>query len=459
MNRRQFIRMLGISGASFLMSGLNLKCQKSESKREELPNFVILFADDLGYGDPSCYGHPTIRTPRIDQMADEGVRFTSFYVPGCVCSPSRAALLTGRHPLRCGMPRVLLPDNKYGLPTTEITLADMLKKKNYRTACIGKWHIGHSEEKYMPTSRGFDYYYGLLYSNDMKPPWVKTEKPLELYQNLKPIEHPVVQETLTERYTEEAIKFIKSSKNKPFFLYLPYTMPHLPVRASEKFRGQSRCGLYGDVIETIDWSVGRVLDTLKQLNLEEKTFVIFTSDNGPWLNLPDRMLAEGIEHWHAGSRGPLNGGKATTYDGGVRVPGVFRWPNRIPENKVIAEPSSTLDIFPTILKLADIPLPKDRIYDGSNIMPLLEGKTTETQQEIYFSRGDFVEAVRDGEWKLRISNQDPNKKKKKVEIELYNLEVDPYEFYNVAERHSDIVDQLKNKMRDFANDVDGNVYF
>lgn len=455
MERRSFLKLLGSAAGA---AALGSAGPAFSSNAEKSPNFVILFADDMGYGDPSCYGHPTIRTPRIDRMASEGVRFTSFYVPCCVCSPSRAALLTGRHPLRCGVPGVYGPDSEKGLPTSEITLADMLKKKGYKTACIGKWHVGHAKKEFRPNARGFDYYYGLLYSNDMRRPWVNTDKPLQLYRNEEAIEHPVVQETLTERYTEEAIRFLRENKNDPFLLYLPYSMPHLPVRASAKFRGKSRAGLYGDVIETIDWSVGKVLDTLRELGLEENTFVVFTSDNGPWLNLPDRMLAEGVERWHAGSRGPLNGGKATTYDGGTRVPAIFRWPGKIPAGVVTADPASTLDLFPTICHLAGLELPADRKYDGHDIFPFLQGKAECPTDVIFFNRGVHIEAVRKGAWKLRVSNQDPNKKEKPVAVELFNLEVDPYEFYNVAERHPQQVQELKQLLLDFANKVGGKTF-
>lgn len=456
MKRRNFLKTLGKSAALTTVAGASFNCQPKPA--HNLPNFVILFADDMGYGDPSCYGHPTIKTPNIDKMAEEGVRFTSFYVPCCVCSPSRAALLTGRHPLRCGVPGVYGPESPGGLPETEITLADALKKKDYKTACIGKWHIGHAKKEYLPNSRGFDYYYGLLYSNDMIRPWVQTHKPLELFRNEESIEHPVKQETLTERYTSEAVEFIKDNAKKPFFLYLPYAMPHLPIRVSSEFKGTSLAGLYGDTIETIDWSVGQVLKTLKDEGLEKNTFVIFTSDNGPWLNLPDRMLAEGVERWHAGSRGPLNGGKATTYEGGTRVPAVFRWPGVIPKKVVTAEPASTLDFFPTICKLAGLAMPTDRTFDGSDIMPLLKGISKSPMEIIFFNRGNFVEAVRQGDWKLRISNKGPDKKAKKVEAELFNLQVDPYEFYNVAERHPEIVESLKKKLSDFAIKVGGDTF-
>ncbi|MGB9625015.1 MAG: sulfatase family protein, partial [Phycisphaerae bacterium] len=265
---------------------------------ERPPNLVILFADDLGYGDLCCYGHPSIRTPNLDRMASEGLRFTDFYSAAPVCTPSRAALLTGRLPIRSGMVgttrHVLFPDSKGGLPASEITIAEALKTKGYATACVGKWHLGHLPQ-YLPTRNGFDSYYGIPYSNDMKPS--------PILRNEEVIEEPAVQETLTPRYTDEAIKFIRREKDKPFFLYLAYNFPHVPLHVSDRFKDKSLRGLYGDVVEEIDWSVGEVLRTLRELGLAEKTLVVFSSDNGPWL----------IKNQHGGSAGLLRDGKGSTW--------------------------------------------------------------------------------------------------------------------------------------------------
>src|ERR1044071_4169216 len=263
--------------------------------QQQQPNIIIYFVDDLGYGDLSCYGSKAINTPNLDKMASEGIRLTSFITASSVCSPSRAGLLTGRYPTRVGITRVLFPTDNTGLPESETTIAEALKPNGYATACIGKWHLGH-QPQFLPTNQGFDSYFGIPYSNDMRP--------TPLMKNQETIEEPVNQDTLTERYTDEAVKFITASKNKPFFLYVAHAMPHIPLHVSPRFRGKSKAGLYGDAVEAIDWSVGQILNTLKQLNLDKNTLVIFASDNGPW---------------YQGSAGRLRGRKATTYEGGVRV--------------------------------------------------------------------------------------------------------------------------------------------
>lgn len=317
----------------------------------ERPNFVVVFTDDLGYGDLGSYGHPTIRTPNLDEMAAEGQKWTSFYVAENVCSPSRAALLTGRYPIRNGITtdgrrRVFFPDSKGGLPPGEISIATLLKAKDYQTAAIGKWHLGHLPE-YLPTNHGFDHYYGIPYSNDMDRTdslshFEATTNPkieyfnVPLMRNSEVIERPANQNTLTKRYTEEAMQFIEDNSDTPFFLYLAHTMPHVPLFVSEKFRGKSVRGIYGDVVEEIDWSVGQIKKKLKEEGLEENTLVIFTSDNGPWAVLRQ----------HGGSAGPLYGAKATSYEGGMRVPAIFWWPGTI-EPAVITDLGSTLDLLPT----------------------------------------------------------------------------------------------------------------
>jgi arylsulfatase A-like enzyme len=324
---------------------------------------------------------------------------------------------------------------------------------------IGKWHLGHDPVEYMPTSRGFDSYYGLLYSNDMIPPWVKTDKPLKLYRNTEPIEHPVEQSTLIERYTNEAVKFIRESKEHPFFLYIPHSMPHLPISTSEKFKGRSRSGRYGDVIETLDWSVGRVLETLKSEGLDRQTMVIFTSDNGPWLNLPPRMLQKGIEPWHAGSPGPLRGSKGTTYEGGMRVPCIIRWPGRIPVQQISEDMATTMDLHTTLIETAGGRIPSDRILDGNNILPMLEGRSPSPTQAFYYFLSKNLEAVREGKWKLRLSRRartdlGPDEP---LTPELFDLDVDPSERYNVAEQHPEIVERLGQKLKKFAMELGAKV--
>jgi arylsulfatase A len=409
------------------------------------PNFVVLFTDDMGYGDLGCYGHPNIRTPHLDRMASEGVRFTSFYAASPVCTPSRVGLLTGRYALRAGLPNNLGPDSTGGLPLSEITLAQALKSRGYRTMAIGKWHLGHRPVEYLPTRRGFDSYFGLPYSNDMIPPWVKTSQPLHLYRNTETVEEVGDQSTLTERCTAEAVRFIRDSGRNPFFLYLPYSMPHLPVSASQRFRGRSAAGLYGDVIETLDWSVGEILRTLKDRGLDSRTMVVFASDNGPWHNLPDRMLQKGVEPWHTGSRGPLRGAKDTTYEGGVRVPGIFRWPGQIGGGRVESAMASTLDLFPTLVQAAGGAVPADRVYDGHDLMPLLRGQGPSPRKEFWYLRGKTLEAVRQGSWKYRSVRGS--------ERELYNLDLDPAEMYNVLERSPEQSAGLRERFEAIAKEL------
>ena len=344
LSRRSFLACAGASmvAASGLARGA---VAAGAGKR---PNFVVVFCDDLGFGDLSCYGNPVIRTRELDRMALEGVRLTSFYAAASVCSPSRAGLLTGRYPVRCGMPGNTGPGSEAFLPESEITIAQALKGAGYRTMAIGKWHLGHQRPELLPTGRGFDAWFGLPYSNDMRKPFTSSEEPLKLYRDTEPIEFPVNQDTLTERYTEEAVKFIEASGEEPFFLYLAHSMPHVPVHTSEQFQGKSHGGLYGDVIETIDWSVGRIRETLRARGIEKNTLIVFTSDNGPWI-LPDRSLQEGTERWHSGSSGPLRGAKHTSYEGGFRVPMIACWPGVIPAGTATDGLATTMDLMPTFL--------------------------------------------------------------------------------------------------------------
>ncbi|MEP7365238.1 MAG: sulfatase [Acidobacteriota bacterium] len=414
------------------------------------PNIVFLFADDMGYGDLQCYGHPTIRTPNIDRMAEEGIRFTSFYAAAPFCTPSRVGLLTGRYPVRVGLPNNLGPDSVKGLPLSEITLAQQLKTAGYRTMAIGKWHLGHNPKTYLPTSRGFDSYFGLPYSNDMEPPYVQTNVPLKLYRDTETIEYPVVQSTLTERYTEEALKFIRANRENPFFLYLPYAMPHLPISASSRL-GKSRAGLYGDVIETLDWSAGEILRTLRDLGLDSNTMVAFMSDNGPWLNLPPRMLVKENQPWHTGFKSLLRGAKANTYEGGQRVPGIVRWPGVIPARQTNSDIASTLDMFPTVCAAASLKLPTDRVYDGVNILSTLKGQAPSPRNDFFYFRGNMLEAYREGSWKVRYARFDsPLKPEDAIVPELFNLDDDPAEQYNRYDRNRALGDKMLARLRAFA---------
>lgn len=435
---------------------------QNQEEANKKPNIILIFADDLGYGDLGCYGNPNIHTPRLDKMAFEGIKLTSFYVAAPVCTPSRAALMTGRYPMKAGLPSNLGPNSEGGLSLDERTLAEALKEVGYRTAAYGKWHLG-SVPDYMPTDRGFDEYLGILYSNDMMPPWVNTERPLELYQNNQPIEHPVDQTTLTKRYTEAAINFIKKAEGEPFFIYLPHSMPHLPIYASEEFKGTSKGGDYGDVIEEIDANVGKILDVLKEEGLEENTLVIFTSDNGPWRNMPPRMYnTEPVEKWHGGTTGSLYGAKATTYEGGQRVPAILRWPGKIPAEQVSAELCTSMDLHATILQLTGANPPQKEL-DGKNIWPLLTQQGSSPHQYFYYFGGRNLDAIRDDQWKLRVSVPTDNwgdredNAGNEVTTALFDLKNDPFERFNVAEDHPEVVNRLQEEMQRFASEVGANL--
>jgi len=409
------------------------------------PNIVILFTDDQGYGDLSSYGHPSIETPNIDQLADEGVRFTSF-VTGSWCVPSRTQLMTGRY-----MPRVDFgggtgSDGTGGLPDREVTLAEALSETGYATGMAGKWHLGYMEDRFLPPNQGFDSWLGLPYSNDYRKPWVQTEEPLGLYRGTDMIQHPINQDSLTVRYTQEATDFIEeqSGGDQPFFFYLAYNMPHLPIHTTEEFRGQSNAGLYGDVIETLDWSVGEVLAALEAQGVADNTIVFFASDNGPWLDLPDRMLQEGNKPWHQGTTGALRGSKATTYEGGTRVPAMIRWPGQIEAGVDTDDLVGMPDVYRTLLAAADAEEP-DHALDGHNLLPWLTGDVGETPRERYlYIRGDTLEALRDGKWKLRLKGEAP---------QLFNLQVDPAERFNRTEDKPDVVRRLRKEMTTAAEEV------
>ena len=366
------------------------------------PNYVLIFCDDLGYGDLGCYGSTKNRTPRIDAMAKEGMRFTSFLSSSPVCTPSRASLLTGCYARRVGMHEdftghwVLIPRSRRGMHADELTLPEMLKAKGYATACIGKWHLG-DQPPHLPTAHGFDEYYGIPYSNDMASAR-RGDPPLPLVQDTKVIEAPANQATLTKRYTREAIQFIERNKSKPFFLYLPHTFPHLPLFASKEFHGKSANGRYGDSVEEIDWSTGKILDALKQHGLDKNTLVIFTSDNGS-------------NGRNGGSNAPLSGAKGGTMEGGMRVPMIARWPGRIPAGGTCNELSSTMDFLPTFAALSGGFLSANKI-DGHDITPLLTGtKGAASPYEVfYYYRRRQLQAVRWGDWKwhLPLANTFPN---------------------------------------------------
>jgi arylsulfatase len=395
------------------------------------PNIVFILCDDLGYGDLGCYGS-RIRTPNLDRMAAQGVRFTNFCSADPVCSPSRAALLTGRYPTRVGVPRVLFPQDTEGLNLDETTLADILKRRNYRTMCIGKWHLGRPAQ-YLPTSRGFDQYFGIPYSNDMNP--------RVLMRNAEVIEETANLETLTQRYTDEAKRFIEGAKGGPFFLYMPHTFPHIPLAASPRFRGKSPEGLYGDVVEEVDWSVGEILQTLQRHGLERNTLVMFSSDNGPW---------------YQGSPGKLRGRKNTTYEGGIREPFITRWAGEIPPGRVCDGLASMMDVFPTVARLCGAALPA-KPPDGIDIWPLLKGerRSIERAPLLYFDNWD-LQCARWMNWKLHLARHNtaaytpspPGGRHSYLlpRPELYNLAIDPDESYDVAAENPKIIAQIQEQI-------------
>jgi arylsulfatase len=418
--------------------------------------------DDMGYGDLSCYGALDINTPNIDQLASEGIRFTNFLSSQAVCSASRASIMTGCYANRVGISGALFPGSKVGLASNEMTMAELLKQKNYATAIYGKWHLGDAKQ-FLPLQQGFDEYLGIPYSNDMWPvnydgtpadstssksklPQLPLIKNNDKWLEIKTLED---QSTLTERYTTAAEAFIKKNKNKPFFLYLPHSMPHVPINASPAFRGKSKQGLYGDVIQEIDASVGRILKTIKENGLDNNTLVIFTSDNGPWINYGN----------HAGSTGGLREGKGTSFEGGQRVPGIIRWKGTIQPNIVSNQLASTIDLFPTIAAITKTSLPNKKI-DGVSILPILQGDKNATPRKtfLYYYRKNSLEAVRIDNWKLVFAhpsrsylnqlpgmNGYPGKAPEDVAmpLALYDLRRDPAENYDIKDMHPDIVKKLQ----------------
>ncbi len=425
------------------------------------PNIVILFTDDLGYADVGCFGAEGYETPNLDRMAREGRRFTSFYVPQAVCSASRAALLTGCYNIRVGITGALSHRSIIGINDEEMTLGELVKQRDYATAAIGKWHLGF-QQKFLPLQHGFDVYFGLPYSNDMWPyhpgfahlPLEEARQKgypdLPLYsgnQVINPAVTPEDQTKLTTQYTEHALKFIDAHQHRPFLLYLAHSMPHVPLFVSEKYAGHSRRGLFGDVIEEIDWSVGQVLSRLRENGLEDKTLVIFTSDNGPWLSYGN----------HAGSAGPFREGKGTSWEGGVRVPCIMRWPGKIPADSVCDEMAITIDLLPTIAALVEAPLP-DHPLDGRDIRPLIFGaENAKTPHEaFYYYWGNQLEAIRSGDWKLHFPHSyrsltgTPGRdgkpdgySQRKTDLALYNLKTDPGETTDLREQHPEVVARLQ----------------
>lgn len=427
------------------------------------PNVIIILADDLGHGDLGCYGHPTFKTPRIDRMAAEGARFTQFHTPMPFCAPTRASLLTGRYPFRNGLTSNPTPDagpnlDALALAKDEVTLAQVLKSAGYATGMVGKWHLGHKLPEHMPTSRGFDEYFGIPYSNDMRP--------VTLFEGTKPIEYPLVQATLTKRYTDRAIEFVKKNKDRPFFLYLPHVMPHKPLAVSDAFYKQSKNGLYADVMAELDAGIGALLDALKTQGVDDNTLVMLTSDNGPWFG---------------GSTGGLRGMKGAGFEGGHRVPCIVRWPGKVPAGKLHHELAVTMDCFATAAAAAGAALPKGRVIDGRDLMPLLTGQGPAPHDVTFGHQVASLAWVRDERWKLHVLAPRDTKIGKEGErwidprgpdgvtilapyeqyqptdhpgirtgdpptaMSLFDLQTDPAEQHNVADKHPDVVKRLKAK--------------
>jgi arylsulfatase len=449
---RSFVKLL------FFTTPIVLSSCSNNPPKDNRPNIVLLFADDMGYGDLGCYGATGYDTPNLDRLAGEGARFTNFYSVQAVCSASRAGLLTGCYPNRIGISGALMPWATNGLDSNVTTIAEMLRTRGYATAIFGKWHLGHLPQ-FLPLKHGFEEYFGLPYSNDMWPVnydgqpftdtsyWKSKYPPLPLIDGdsvVKEIHTPEDQEPLTTLYTERAKAFIEKNKTRPFFLYLPYTMVHVPLAVSDKFKGKTEKGLFGDVMMELDWSVGEVLAALEKYNLSENTLVIFTSDNGPWICFGN----------HAGSTGGLREGKGTSFEGGQREPFIACWPGQIPEGSVVNGLSATIDILPTLAEITESPLPENKI-DGVSILPLLKGDTAAEPREVllyYYHRND-LEAVRWKNWKLILPHsydsyegETPGKDGFPggrhvafIGKSLYNLATDPREKVDVIGEYPEVV--------------------
>ncbi|HDJ33789.1 MAG TPA: arylsulfatase [Bacteroidetes bacterium] len=449
-----------LSSAALLFPGV---CLAEAPEKKSLPNIVVIFIDDMGYGDVGCFGATGYETPNIDRMAGQGMRFTSFYSGSAVSSPSRAALLTGCFPPRIGITDVLMPDARIGLSPDETIIPEVLTQKGYVSAIIGKWHLGDAG-KFMPLQQGFDEYFGLPYSNDLWPvhyngkpvtrdnylkEWKLHCKPLRLFEGNEPvdvIENLQDQDQLTTRYTRRAVEFIRKNWDKPFFLYVSHNMGHVPLGVSDKFRGKSSQGLYGDVMMEIDWSVGEIMKALKENGMENNTLVIFTSDNGPWLNYGN----------HAGSAGGLREGKNTVFEGGFRVSCIMKWPAVIPAGTVCNKMASSIDLLPTFAAITGASLP-ERPIDGVNILPLMKGDLEAEPRQVYFFYTDrALNAVRKGNWKLVLPHTFYSNKGSIVGSEgwpgvmnmthtrggLYDMRRDPGEWYDMSEVYPEVVKEL-----------------
>lgn len=422
-----------LSCSFFIVASLSSQLTiAAESGSISKPNFIVILADDMGFGDLGVYGSSLIKTPNLDQLAAEGARLDSFYASANVCTASRGGLLTGRYPIRLNIvDDVARPSNDIGIDDKEVTIAEALKAEGYNTALVGKWHLGEEAER-NPTSHGFDHFYGMLHSNDMPP--------VELFEGTKVVEFPVDQTTLTQRYTHRATDFIKLNKDKPFFLYLSHAFPHVPLFASKEFEGRSEAGLYGDVVEELDWSTGEILATLKDLGLDENTFIVFTSDNGPW--------------WE-GSAGKYRDRKGSSWEGGLRVPFIARWPQKIPAGVVSSEPAMNIDIFPTFMNAVNNAASQKQIIDGKDILPMLAAKASSPHEALYLFDKNRIAGVRSGHWKLVIESKyqtvissfdNPMSYYGPVGL-LFDLDKDPSETYSYSRENPAVVKQLRQHLK------------
>jgi len=431
MKRRRFLRSLCLAGAASVAGAAMTSRLRAAAQKPKRPNFLIVFTDDQGYGDLGCFGSETIRSPRLDRLATEGTRFTSFYAQP-VCGPSRSALLTGRYPVRSG---------GWSMPADEVTFAELLRKVGYTTGCIGKWDVSNRKAivPRMPNAQGFDYYWGTLGANDSGR--------VTFHHNNEVDGKTDDMASLTRRYTDKAVGFLERNKDKPFCLYVAHTMVHSVIDASEQFKGKSKGGLYGDTVEELDYHCGRLLDKLDALGLRDNTLVIFTSDNGPWCNMQEnlRKKHKGAVAW--GSSGPLRGAKGSTYEGGVRVPCIVRWPGHVPAGRESGAIFATVDIMPTFATLAGYPAPTDRFIDGVDQTDLLLGKSKEgARKDFYYFCMNELQGVRKGKWKLLMAERKKYrgfvKERGAGQVELYDLEADVGETTNLAERHPEVTREM-----------------